>query len=72
MAYSLIMEVALAGILIALTDDPAYFSYLGFGLMIGLILGYYLESKKAPQGRDRPMDAPASLRGTSCWERDRA
>ena len=44
-SYGLIIGAVVVGMLFALTNDPIYFSYLGFGLVIGLVIGSYLDSK---------------------------
>jgi hypothetical protein len=45
-SYGLILGGGLVSIAYALTNDPIWFSYLGLGLAIGLVIGSYLDSKE--------------------------
>lgn len=45
-SYGLILGGGLVSIAYALTNDTIWFSYLGLGLAIGLVIGSYLDSKE--------------------------
>ncbi len=46
MTYGLMIGAAFVSMAFALTNDPIYFSYLGLGLVLGLVIGSYLDSKE--------------------------
>jgi|GEM_PF-1937172 len=44
--YGLTFGAAVASVLYALTEDATFFSFIGFGLVAGLIIGSHLESSR--------------------------